>query len=563
MIHAPLLLTVLPLAVAVPQDAAADAARLVPLGSFLTLRVESAESLHALGARMTAMAGEDVPADAAALLAEMDLPGDTSQIDVTRPGYVALALQGMATMPTFVVPVRDAAAFTASLADDPSLHTAVVGGYVGISQQPGYAALAQPNPLVTALRPGMASARLDLKSLIQTFRPMIEMGMGQLEMMMDQAALEMEQDAPMDMAALLEVYVEGIWAFLDSADQLDLALAYDGKSAQLRSWLSTLPESPMAAMGGEERFDLRPAARWIDPEAGFSMVMACDMAKTMERFAPVMDLVFDAYPPDFAAELRRFMDAYEPVWPLLGDFTVASGDLGPGGLRSTYQILCPDPAALATAMTAEFSKLAASEAPSKSFRISAPQPAEIGGKTVVRAKLDVDFRKLTEGMLEGEELDEAQFEQMQSMMDAIYGPDGLQMVWTPLQDRLTMALGGDDAFAAAALAAQPRDLARLPAELRDAIEAASGGSMGLVYRIDYGRLFSDMAPMFAGMGLPDMEELGAFAALDLRLPITFWMGIADTTWSSGVGMDLDQLEAVMAALQELDAADGSEDDSED
>ncbi|HVS17944.1 MAG TPA: hypothetical protein VMT18_05030, partial [Planctomycetota bacterium] len=265
MTPAPLFFALLPLAVSAPQDPAADAARLVPPGSFLTLRVDSAEGLHRLAARLAGMAGDDGPADAAAMLAEMDLPGDTAQIDAARPGYVALSLQGMGMLTTFVVPARDAAAFTASLADETSLHTASAGAYVGVSQQAGYAALADPNPLVAALRPGLAAARIDLKTLIQTFRPMIEMGMGQLERMRDQAALGMEQDAPMDMAALLEVYVEGIWAFLDSADQLDLALEFDGSAGQQRAWLTTLPDSPMAKMGGDERFDLRPAARWIDP----------------------------------------------------------------------------------------------------------------------------------------------------------------------------------------------------------------------------------------------------------------------------------------------------------
>jgi len=281
------------------------------------------------------------------------------------------------------------------------------------------------------------------------------------------------------------------------------------------------------------------------------------MEATVRRFEPLMDLVFDAYPPELGADLRRMMDAYAPVWPLLGDHVTASGDLGPGGLRASYQMLCADPAALSSVLTEQLSKLA-SEAASKSFSVSAPQTVEIAGAPAVRAKLDLDFRSLTEDMLDGEEVEQAQLEQLQAMMDALYGADGLQMVWRPLADRLTMALGGDDAFAATTLAAQPRDYASLPVELRDAIEAASGGSLGLVYRVDYGRMFSDLAPLFADMGV---EEFDLFAERDLRLPITFWMGIAETTWSSGVGLDLDQLAAVVEAMQASEAS-GADDDED-
>lgn len=558
MVQAALLLVLAPFAGLVPQDSAADAARLVPPGSFLTLRVESAERLHEFIGRFAAMGGEELPGDAAAMLSDLELPGDASQLDTSRPGYVALSLQGMATLPTFVVPVRDAAAFQASLAGDASLHTASLGGYVGVSQQPGYAALAEPNPLVTALRPGMASARLDLKTLIQTFRPMIEMGMNQLEMMMDQAAFEMEQDAPMDMAALLELYVDGIWAFLDSADQLDVALTYDGKVVQARSWLSTLPDSPMASFGGDQVFDLRPAARWIDPDAGFSMAMACDMAATMERFAPILDHALEAYPPELAGDLKRMMAAYAPVWPLLGNQAAATGDLGPGGLRASYQFLCPDPAALSAAMGEQLAKLAG-ESTSKAFTIAAPQAVEVGGKSAQRSMLTLDFEHMTESMLEGEDVEEEQLEQMNALMDAIYGKDGMQLVWQAVEERLTMALGGDEAYAAQTFAAQPGSLERMPVELREAIEAASGGSMGLVYRLDYGRLFGDMVPMFAQMG---MEDLDVFAANDLSMPITFWMGIGKSTWSSGVGMDLDQLAAVVKVMREAEEASAS-DDSDD
>lgn len=558
MIHALLLSALLPLPASLAQGSeAAEAARLVPADAFLAVRVESAERFHALAVRFARMGGDDVPADAAALLAEMDVPGDLAQIDAARPAYLALSLGGAPVVATFVVPARDAQAYATSLAGDATLSTAVLGSYVGVSMRPGYAAEAQASALAGALRPGLLTARVDLATLIRTFRPMIEMGLEQVEMMMDQMA-EQQQDTPMDMGALLEVYVDGLWAFVDSADQLDLALDFDGRVLHQRASLSTLADSPLARLGGEGSYDLRPAACWIDPQAGFSMVMACDLAKTMERFGPALDTILGAYPAEFGAEMKRMLDAYRPLLPLMGPLTAASGDFAPGGMRMSYDFLCPDPAKLSAELRTQLGQLSAS-ATSETFSITAPEEVELGGSKSLRARLKFDVAGLTETMTEGE-LDAAELVPLQSMMTAIYGDGTMQMVWRPTADRLALALGGDDAFAASALAAKPRAFDSLPPELRAAVESASGGALGLVYRIDYARILSDMAPMFESMG---MDEFDALEGTNLRMPVTFWMGTAGTTWSGGAGLDVDQLTALVESLKAVYAPEATGGDEED
>jgi hypothetical protein len=558
MTNALLLSALLPLCLPAAQGAeAADAAKLLPADAFLAVRVESAERLHALAVCFARMGGEEVPADVAALLGDMDVPGDVAQIDPARPAFVALSLGGMSVVPTFVVPARDPQSYATSLAADATLSTAVLGGYVGVSLRPGYAAGTEASALAGALRPGLVSARIDLATLIRTYRPMIEMGLDQMEMFMDQMSME-QQDVSMDMGALLEVYVDGLWDFVDSADQLDLVLDFDGKVVQQRAWLSTLADSPMAELGGEGSFDLRPGAGRIDPDAAFSMLMACDLAKTLERFGPMIDTVLDAYPAEFGGEMKRMVEAYRPLLPLMGPLTSASGDFGQGGMRVSYDLHSPDPAALSGAMRTQLAQLATGAA-SQSFSIGAPEEVELGGAKALRARLSFDVDALTESLTEGE-LDQTELAPMQSMMKAIYGDGGLQMVWRPLAGRVALALGGDDAFAAAALAAEPRAYDSLPPELRAAIEAASGGSMGLVYRIDYARILSDMAPMFASLG---MDEFDALADKDLRMPVTFWMGIAGTTWSGGAGMDMDQLGALVETMRAVGAPDAPPGDVED
>lgn len=546
-----------PFCTAAQDPAASDVARLVPADAFLTVRVESAERLHGLAVRLASLGDQVLPADAVALLSEMDVPGDVAQIDLARPAFVALSLGGGSVVPTFVVPARDAQAYASSLAAEATFASAVQGAYVGVSLRPGYAAAGAANPMVAALRPGLVSARVDLSTLIRTFRPMIEMGLGQVEMMMDQ--MPMDQAAGMDMGAMLEVYVDGLWAFVDSADQLDLVLDFDGKLLQQRSWLSTLPESPMAELGGSESYDLRPAAGWFDPAAGFSMLMACDMAKLLERFGPTLDMLVDAYPAELSGVLKRYMEAYRPVLPLMGPVVAASGDFGAGGMRIAYGLFSPEPAKLSEEMRVQLAAMASS-ATAEAFSIGAPEEIEIAGGRALRTRVSFDIASLSAGLAPGGEADPEGLGQFQAMMQAFYGAGGLQMVWRPLSDRLVMALGGDDAFAAATLVAKPRAFASLPPELRAAVESASGGSLALVYRIDYARILSGMAPMFAGMG---MDELDVLSGTDLRLPVTVWMSVAGPTWSAGAGVDIDQLTALVTTLKSAVQAESAGGDEED
>jgi hypothetical protein len=558
MFHVPSLIALLTLCTTAAQDGASgDAARLVPADAFLVLRVESAESLHALATRFARLGGEEPPGDVGAMLAELDLPGDTGQIDLARPAFFALSLSGGSAVPTFVVPTRDAQAYATSLEGAAEFHAAALGGYVGVSQRAGYAAAGEPSAVLGALRPGLISARVDLASLIRTYRPLIEMGLGQFERMMDEA--DLEQEAGMDVAALMEVYFDAIWAFVDSADQLDLAFDFDGKVAQKRVWLTTLADSPMAKLGGAQTYDLRPAAGWIDPDAAFGVLMACDLAAMLQRFEPMMDAVLDAYPAELAADLRSMLERQRSILPLMGPLLAASGDLGAEGMRASYRVASPKASELSEAMRAALAGLAAGEA-TKSFGVEAPQEAQLGGARVLRSRVTIDAESLSALAGGMQDVDAAQMEQMQALLKSLYGANGVQLVWRTQGEGLTLALGGDDAFAASVLGAAPRAWADLPAELRSAVESASGGSLGLVYRIDYARIVSEMAPLFAGMGV---GELGDFAGADLRMPVTLWMGVASTTWSGGAALDMDQLEAVVAAIRSMEAADAGATDEED
>jgi hypothetical protein len=528
-----------------------EAALLVPDGTVLVARCESIDRLLEL-VNIFASLGEakaGTPLDAAAVLEGMELPGDAAQIDNTRPLLVALSLASGSGEPvTFIVPVKDAPAFQASLGADELWQSAVSGSYVGLSKIPGYAVRTEASGLVSALRPGLVSLHVDLATVIQTFRPLIEMGLDQVEMMMDQASMS---EGSVDMSAILELYMDAIWAFVDSANGLDVAFTFDGRLIEAQSTLTTLEGSPLAKFGGDAKHDLRPAARYLDPNAGAIMVMACDWARLVEQFGPTMDALFDAYPADLGAQFKRYMASYEGVLPLMGPLAAASGDLGPGGMRLAYTLTSPKPAELVAGSQQALLSLSGPGNPGDMIKLSAPEPVTIGDVKAIRAHADFNFAALATAADVAGELDDQGLEQMQSVFEAIYGPAGIDITMAPLADRMVMVLGGDAAFATRALALSNTKFEQLPLDLQHALNAATGGSTAFVYRFDYGMIMSQMVPMFATIGMVGME---AFSGLKGSLPVTYWMAIHGTTWSSGVGLDVQRTVEFVREIQKAEAA---------
>ena len=524
------------------QDAAAEAARLLPADTVFLLRIESAEGLLALVNEMAAAAGES-PLSAAEMLADLNLPGDPGQVDTSRPLWLAVALS--AQVPegepklTFVVPAKELEAYQGSVADERGWTSAVSGGYVGVSQAAGYAASEAPSALAASLRPGMLSMHLDLETLISTFRPFIEMGLDQAETQLD--TLAQMAEGPIDIGPLLEMYVDLAWDFVDSAQALDVALAQQGGSLELSGWLTTLEKSPMAAWGEGAPVDLSGWPAQVDPAATVSMALGGDWAAMMKRMQPLLEASFSIYAEEASGFMKEYLAASERLLPLMGPAFIG-GDLGSGGMRMGYVVRSEKPAQLLEGMAAVAQGFTGG-AGTLGIGVSAPQNVEVGGVKAVRYRMEIDLEDLSASM--GEELGEAERARMRDAMAALYGADGLTITLAPVGQALVAAFGGGDEFAQRVLTAPAGAARGVPADLQRALAEASGGSMALVYRFDLGKLVEEIGALAAALS-GSQADFGALPTSSM--PITIWGSIGGRTWSGGTILGLDVLSSLVEAL---------------
>ncbi len=549
------LTTVPPAQAQVPEDAA----RLVPGDAHVLVRLESVQSaLELVNTFATMATGGALTLDAHLLLSQLDVPGDVDKIAPDKPLLMCFSIGPAGPVTTLVLPVTDAAGYAASLpagdaaSGEPGRSTARSGGYVGVSTRAGYAAAAEPSLLAKGLRPGIASVHVDLKTLIATFRPIIEDGLDSFEGALDQ--MGGAQATPFDMTPMFEAYIDGIWAFVDSAESLDLGLEKRGQALELAGTFTALEKSQLAGFGGEGAIDLSAYPGALQPESSFAMVAGCDWKRLLTQLGPFLDGVVGMYPEPFASNLDRYMDAFTEAYGLMGPVVAASGDLGPDGMRLSYFLRSEKPGELLAAME---KALGSFEGEGTGMSISAPQRIEVGGQPATQYRMVLDVEKLIAQGAGAEPMDAEAAQEMRDMLSAFWGKDGLRFVLAQKGDLLAVVLGNDEAYVRGVLAALGAPKKPLPADFQRALAAASGGTPAVAYRIDYGRIFSQMKTLGALLG-PGAEELSGLP--DLPLPLTFWGSIRGRVWHGGMSTDLDSLIAFARAASQSAAPSAGEED---
>lgn len=533
---AALLPTLAPQTAPTPADAAA---RLIPADATIVIRADSVDGLLALiGEVAPADTGELPPPEA--VLTEMGLPGDAGLVDTTRPVWIAYSMSAPMQPPqvTWVVAPRDADVFAGSVEGQVGWASIASGGYVGISQVQGYAELDKPAPAVAAMKPGLLAAHVELGTLIRSYRMFIDMGLANAEAQLDSMA--MSEDPGLPVGPLLELYVDLARDLVDSAEGLDLSVARHGASLAFESSLVTSEGSPMAAWGAGKPVDLRAWPGAVDAGASISMAFAGDWASIMDRMQPLLDASFAIYPESTRKFFEDYMAACKPFMGLMGA-TYAGGEIGGKGMRLGYLIRSAKPAELVEAMSAVAQRFSGGEQ-AAGVSIGAPEKVQVAGHDARRFRMDIDFEALAKSM--GEELPAGQAEKMAQAMTSLYGANGLQITLAPAQDAVIAAIGGDDAYAEQVLKA-PATARGVPADLQHGLEAASGGSLGLVYRFDLGKLAEEIEALGAAMGQP-AGELDALPKTSL--PITSWMAVRGRTWTSGMALDVQGLASFVSAI---------------
>lgn len=535
-----------------PPSAAQDAAQLVPADATMVFRIDSLASMRGLMSEFAEMFQEQFGDEELMdfLEDELGLPGDLGKLDRSQPLYVALTIDMAGPVRTFVVPSTDAAGLVASMADEKgpggaSWVAATSGNYVGVSNKEGYALGGEPSGLLSELAPGTVSMRIDLGTLISTFRPLIEMGLEQAELQMDQIA-EMK-DTPFDITPMLEAYLDFTWDVVDSADRFDLSLGTADGGLDTSFAFRVKDGSPLADFGGERTVDLREFPGVILPGSSVSAIVGADWEALMNKMEPMMDGVLGIYPEPLRSTMTRYMEAVKSAQALMGPVVATSANFGADGMRVAYYMTSETPGELmATLGTA----LQSFSNPEVGITVGAPAQAQVAGRAVVTYPMKVDFEKITRLMAE-DELSEVDAERMREVMDSLYGEEGLEISMATSGSTLVVVLGSEEAFVAQALAGLDAAGVGGSAALKRGLAASAGSSFAFAYSIDFGTMMGQMAEMMKALGVEDAEldELPTSP-----LPIAVWGAVRTGVWTGGARTQMADLKRFMAEAQAMEQA---------
>ncbi len=520
---------------------AGDASRLVPAEATIVVRLESVASLLDLVHVFGPLGGEPVASlDAATVLAGLQVPCDASAVDPRRPLFLAIALDPARPAPamTWVLPIADTRAFHASFdAAEGQVQQASVPGYIGLSTQAGYAASAAPNPLAARLRPGVVSAHADLATLIRMYRPLIDMGLRQLETAVYQDPDPGEQG--LDLLPMMEWYAELLTTVVDSAEALDLACERQGDELALVFDFTALAGSELDGWESEQPIDVAPLLARLDTESMYQIALAADPVELWERSGDFFESMFGVYPEPLRSSLQELLDAQETLMELLLPGVALSGDLGPAGVRGVYLLR----SARVDEFRARFETLASELAgPGSLFQLQDGRDLELDGLAARgwRVRIDLDVMR---GMMEGMQPDapgvETELQEFEQVMQTIYGHDlhlGLAAGFGGGQ-LIALVLAGDEQELRDVLLGLATPRAPSPA-LACGLQRAGGSTPAYAYHFDLGR------------GLAAFSNLhGAPAFANLPFAFDSWGSIHGRTWTWGLAMNTRELLAFAGSVQ--------------
>jgi hypothetical protein len=536
------------------QAAKADEiAALVPKDAFFVLRIASLDEAQAILRSLWQAFVPEEDAEAINLreLLQAVAPGaDLTLVAGDRPLAIAFSLDATSQepVPTAILPIADMDAYKASLPEPGAGAPAplVRGSYVAHSQVPGYQPAAEAPALALGAPAGTLAASVDLETLIETFRPMIEMGLDQAEQMMDMQAVPA---AGMDPGEMIALYLDGVRAVLDSAERLDLSFAAPRGETDFGWSLSVAEGSPMAALAGAGPTSIRETAKLADGSAPMVMLFGFDMAKSMALFESFFDAVLDVYPEPARADLRRYMDAQKELYPLFGSSMAISGSFDAKGMRFAYFMKPTNPEAFVEKYGEALGKAGGS---AMGIFIGELAQIEVEGLRVTQVSFNMDVAKLTEAMgaAGGAAGDPEGAEMMRSFLERMYPPEGMRLSLASRGEHAVMVLGGDDAFLRGALRRLQVGGSPPPADLARALERVGAAHPSFVMRFDVAALLAGMSELFTPMLGP-----GVFPDVsDLSAPVTVYAGVEGLRWHGGSSSDSARMGALVRRLSQAGQA---------
>jgi hypothetical protein len=531
-----------------------DAARLVPGGASVLVRIESAQVLNELVRGFAPLSAELASFDLQAKLDEMRGPGsdpaEAPALDPALPLYFAVGFDpASGPVLTFVAPVTNGKPFHFPGPLGAQEHDVQLGTYTGVSTAASYAAAAAPSPLVAALRPGVVSVHFDLAALLQLYRPFLDMGLAQAEASLDQMPSD---ELPFDPQPMMEAYLGAARTILDSAEALDLAVQKSGDEIALQLDFHARAGSALDGWASGKRADLAQLAGYADPQSSFQGVFNGNWGELFERFEGFMDSVVEVYPEPLRADMQALLGMNTQLAPLLEPGLAYSFDIGGEGMRGAYVVRSEKPAEVAAAIEKMLRQL---DHPGGFLHVGAPERFPVDGFEARVLPLTLDYGAILQtiaaaapaGAQGAPGMSQPAPEEFQRMMEAVYGRTP-RLALAQHGERVGVAVASNDAYLRDALARLKAPATPGP-KLQRLLERAAPGSLAFLYHLDFGRTMGQMFEAFSGfMPGPALPLPADPFSLDL------WGSIHERTWSGGFAMDVEELIDFVRAMEEVGSA---------
>jgi hypothetical protein len=328
------------------------------------------------------------------------MPQAAAYLDLDRPLALMVGMpdpmSGQEPAVTLILPVNDAfddEAMQALELDDGAV-TLREGDYLALSMDPAFQPAASTPALARDLAPGFMSCRVDLDTLLETLRPLVDMGVASL------AARSAAQDssdtaAPATDHEEIATLQEMMNAIMDSARRFDLAMSVEGEELNLHTGFAVHPGSPLDP-GPQPSFeDALQLTRLLPPGGDIIQAMALDQTRQFDVFKPYYLLSLEEGLGEMEATqaeaYRAWLETYLSSLDLFARPLAATVAMSGESMSSNLVMQSPDPAGDLARFSGLFAGLSEADI---GLEIRKMPTGKVSGIEVHSWSIDYDAEKL-------------------------------------------------------------------------------------------------------------------------------------------------------------------------
>lgn len=492
-----------------------DLEALIPQDAFFVVRASSLGQLEDVS---VALAAAFAPGEDAPNLSE-GFVGHLSSLRKDLPAALAASLRGGELITTLILPTGDAATMRSEMDAAPDSAAPINrGAYMGFCDgreyRGGGAAFMQDFPA------GTLAMRLDLAKIVEIYGPMIEMGLDQARMMIDQGLGEVAGNG-IDMEAIMDVYFEAFDNLLLSAQILDISSSLTAGELTLEGALQVGPKSPMGRLASETRCDLVTMAKSIPVDGAMStFVMGLDYGEFMAGYMELMEGLMSIYPEEMRVPMAGIMKAYSKSLSNAGPSIGGSFSMD-GGMNFSYLMEVDQPESTVADMRSIYAN---KDWQNEMFNFDAPTDLSIDGVAGFESIMHMDMETLMAGELGDQE--------MVSLMDSLYSPYGLPVWIGSTEEHLVITVGPNLNNRQQALQCIKQPSSSLSPGMDWALKAIGTSTPSMAIEVDLAAATRQLIPLFQTLAPLLPEGLPASA------PFTEYFVIDGPVWRGGMRIPL-------------------------